>query len=276
MARLKHIYSIMCWLSLDVTAGGVLFTKAIGHIADIDLHWSIPVALGCCIWLIYTLDHLIDGNRLDKIPSMERHAFHKKHRTPIFILFVIVAGFGLRLLFYLPYVTLIYGCLLLGLVGLYFLSIWLFKIYFAKEIFIAVLYSCGIFLGVFSLTSQSDALMYFLFAQTVLIASINLLLFSYYELNHDIADGHSSWATHFGASKTSKHLQWLFLILAALTLGAFFTFESARQLYFQVILLAMASILGMIYTKPNWFMKSERFRWIGDAIFMFPGIILMF
>jgi len=276
MIVLNKVLSIFRWLSLDVVVGGVLFTMAIGRVAQVGLHWSIPTALGCCIWLIYTLDHLIDGNSLDGDPSMERHAFHKKYRKPIFLVFVIVACVGLRLLFFLPYQTLIYGCVLLGLVGLYFLSIWLFKIYFAKEIFIALLYSCGVFLGSFSNHVVLDVPIYFLFVQIILLASINLLLFSYYEVGHDTQDGHQSWATHFGVVGTRKHLKWIFVLLG-LCIGSIFLFHlSGYQLVLQVIFIFMAIVLAMIYMMPDWFKQQERFRWMGDLVFLFPGLIFLF
>lgn len=266
----------MRWLSLDVVAGGVVFTLAISRVLGVDLHWSIPAALGCCIWLIYTLDHLIDGNSLDRNPSMQRHAFHQKYRKPIFVFFLIVAGVGLRLLFYLPYDTLIYGCVLLGLVGLYFLSIWLFKIYFAKEIFIAVLYACGIFLGSFSLMQDMSIAVYCLFGQTVLMASVNLLLFSYYEVGHDTHDGHLSWATHFGVVKTLKHLLGLLVLLAILIISTSVLELTSEQWKMQIIFIGMSTVLALIYTCPSWFKQNERFRWVGDLVFLFPGLIYLF
>lgn len=276
MTLFKHILSVFRWLSLDVVAGGVLFTLAIGKVANTHLHWSSPAALGGCIWLIYTLDHLIDGNSLDRDPSMKRHAFHQRNRKPIFAVFLIVACIGLRLLFFLPYQTLIYGCVLLGMVGLYFLSIWLFKIYFAKEIFIAVLYSCGIFLGSFSKSVELDIFIYFLFVQTILMASVNLLLFSYYEVGHDTQDGHRSWATHFGVIHTLGHLKWLLILLGLSIAGALFFDPSGYQFALQMIFIAMALVLVMIYWMPGWFKQKERFRWVGDLVFLFPGLIFLF
>ncbi|MEP2024420.1 MAG: hypothetical protein ABJH98_18180 [Reichenbachiella sp.] len=276
MTLFKSILSVIRWLSLDVVAGGVIFTLAVGRVAGVDMNWSIPAALGSCIWLIYTLDHLIDGNSLDREPSMERHAFHKKYRKLIFIVFVLVACFGLRLLFFLPYETLIYGCVLLGLVGLYFLSIWLFKIYFAKEIFIAVLYACGIFLGSFSLGINLDSSIFLLFAQTVLMASINLLLFSYYEVGHDTQDGHQSWATHFGVIRTMSHIRFLLLTQGiVITCSHFFIFSN-DQFALQLIFIGMSILLASIYFFPTWFKQHERFRWIGDLVFLLPGVIFLF
>lgn len=276
MPLFKQIFSVFRWLSLDVVAGGVIFTLAVSQVVSVEVHWSVPTALGCCIWLIYTLDHLIDGNSLDRDPSMRRHAFHKKYRKPIFVLFFLVACMGLRLLFFLPYNTLIYGCVLLGLVGLYFLSIWLFKIYFAKEIFIATLYTCGIFLGSFSMNFNRDVSFYLLFVQTALMASINLLLFSYYEVGHDTQDGHRSWATHFGVVKTLRHLRWLFVTLGLCMASTFFFDLSDDQLILQIIFIGMGLILTMINWIPTWFKQNERFRWMGDLVFLFPGLIFLF
>lgn len=268
--------SVIRWLSLDVVAGGVVFAWAVSQVAQVVLPGSMLAALGCCIWLIYTLDHLIDGNSLNRDPSMKRHAFHRKYRRPIFILFLLVAGFGLRLLFFLPHSTLIYGCVLLGLVGLYFLSIWLFKIYFAKELFIAVLYACGVFLGSFSLDNTLDISLILLFGQTVLMASINLLLFSYYEVTYDTQDGHRSWATHFGAAQTLIHLRWLIVVLGVLIVASFPIHLTMMELTLQYIFVVMSGLLAAIYWFPGWFKQQERFRWIGDVVFLLPGLIYLF
>lgn len=276
MNYLKYILSVSRWLSLDVVAGGVIFSLAIGKVAGVELHWSIPAALGCCIWLIYTLDHLIDGNSLDRHPSMDRHAFHQKYRKNIFIFFLLVACVGLRLLFFLPYETLIYGCVLLGLVGLYFLSIWLFKVYFAKEFFIAILYTCGVYLGCFSLYDRLDTSIFLFFGQTVLLASVNLLLFSYYEVGHDTQDGHQSWATHFGVVRTLRHLLALIVLLAILITITCLMGLSLDQWILQIIFVVMFILLTMIYIFPPWFKQAERFRWIGDSVFLLPGIIFLF
>ncbi|UXX80139.1 UbiA family prenyltransferase [Reichenbachiella carrageenanivorans] len=276
MTFLKHILSVIRWLSLDVVVGGVIFTCSMAKVAQVELPVSIPVALACCIWLIYTLDHLIDGNSRDRDPSMERHVFHRKYRRPIFVLFLLVAGLGLRLLFFIPHSTLIYGCVLLGLVGLYFLSIWLFKIYFAKEIFIAVLYACGIYLGTFSLGSHIDSSLVLFFSQTVLMAAINLLLFSYYEVAYDTQDGHRSWATHFGAARTLSHLRWMIVVLGVLIVTSFFLHSKESELVLQYIFVMMSGLLAAIYWFPEWFKQQERFRWIGDVVFLFPGLIYLF
>lgn len=242
----------------------------------IDLHWSISTALACCIWLIYTLDHLIDANRTVQRPSMNRHQFHQKYSRPITILFVLIACLGLRVLFYLPQITLIYGCMMLGAVGFYFLSIWFFRIYFAKEIFIAALYSCGVFIGIFSNSEAIQILTFFYFFQTILLAFINLLIFSYFEEGSDKRDGHQSWATHYGADKTMKHLKLLFWVLGLLILTSLFYLQTLEEFMFQLILIAMTSVLVTITAKPDRFIENERFRWLGDMIFVLPALIFLF
>ncbi|MEO9966176.1 MAG: hypothetical protein ABJF11_10330 [Reichenbachiella sp.] len=275
MNRIYLIISVARWLSLDVALGGVIFTLASGKVAELNLPWTVVAALGCCIWLIYTLDHLIDGNSLDRSPSIPRHNFHRKFRKPIFVLFSIVAGFGLWLLFYLPYLTLVYGCIMLGLVGLYFLSIWLFKIYFAKELFIAILYSCGIFLGIFSMKASIDFPIYVMFFQTMIMAFINLLLFSYFELENDVKDGHRSWVTYFGVSKTVIHLKALFALLIVSIISSLLYFKSVELIAMEAIFMGMGATLFMIFARQELFTDHERFRWIGDLVFSFPVLIYL-
>ena len=179
------------------------------------------------------------------------------------------------MLFFLPYNVLIYGCILLGLVGLYFLSIWFFKIYFAKELFIAVLYACGVFLGTFSLGNEINLALLLFFLQTILMASINLLLFSYYELNQDKNDGHQSWATHFGEIKTFNHIKGTFFLLIILVLFTSLSKLSIVQFNMQIIFVMMSAVLALVYLLPSWANKGERFRWLGDVIFLLPGIIFL-
>lgn len=206
---------------------------------------------------------------------MSRHLFHRRYRKPIFFAFVFVAAVGLKLLFYLPNNVIIYGCILLCMVGVYFLSIWLFRVYFAKELFIAVLYSCGIFLGVYALGHQFDLVVYIYFIELCLLAFINLLLFSYFEVDKDKEDGHHSWVTHFGKNRTMKHLVILFSTIAILCPSAYFFIETHDEFTLQTIFLLMALILGLIYVKPERFSKEEQFRWIGDMIFILPVLIFL-
>ena len=92
MSFLKSILLSYCaGLSLDVVAGGVIFTLAVGQVAEVELPWSIPTALGCCIWLIYTLDHLIDGiqSRSKRCQVWSDMRFIKNIENPFLDCFVI-------------------------------------------------------------------------------------------------------------------------------------------------------------------------------------------
>ena len=108
------------------------------------------------------------------------------------------------------------------------------------------------------------------------MASINLLLFSFYEVAHDTQDGHQSWATHFGVVKTLNHLL-VFLVLLGLSIAtSFFVGLSSGEFILQMIFTSMSLILAAIYFAPQWFKKKERFRWVGDLIFLLPGLIFLF
>lgn len=263
-------------LSLDVVTGGVIYANALAHIYQLRLPISVSMALGSCIWLIYTLDHLIDARSVLKEASTKRHKFHQKNSKPIFLFFLLIAVIGLCTLFYLPYQILIYGCVLLGLVGLYFLTIWFFKIFFSKEFFIALLYTCGVFIGVFSLAGQIPISLVLLFFQSLIIAFINLLLFSWIEIEQDRMDGHKSWATQFGEEKSKMHIKYLFvLMLIFLLVGAWVCQEDLKLLLMESVLFSMNMVLWFVYMKKEKLITGERYRWLGDFVFFIPGLVFL-
>ena len=276
IAKIREVLNTGRHLSLDVVLGGVIFSNALAFIFLVKLPSSVSFALGACIWLIYTLDHLIDARNVEKKASTKRHIYHQKYGKVIFIVFVIVAIIGLGTLLYLPYLVLIYGCILLGLVGLYFLTIWYFKIFFAKEIFIAILYGCGVFLGVLVMVRQVDQAFILFYIQTTILASINLLLFSLIEEQQDRRDGHNSWLIRFGVVRGKEHIRILFLLLSlSIGLGIILFYEQRTYILLQLIFVSMEFALWLIYSFKDWFQINERYRWLGDLVFLLPGLIFL-
>jgi hypothetical protein len=273
----KSVLQTLRFLSLDVVFGGVVFANAIGHVFHVTLHPSVLCALACAIWLIYTLDHLVDALRGKSKPTIPRHVFHLENKNILFVFFILVAVFGLGLLVYLPHQVLIYGCILLGIVGLYFLTIWFFRIFFVKEVFIAVLYACGIFIGSFSALKIISLPFFLFFFQSIIIALINLLIFSIFEEEKDKKDDQRSWVTHFGLNQTIRHMQSLFILELFIAFFGLFWFSGAlNYLVFQLILLLMTISLWIIQYFSDSFAPNERYRWAGDIIFLFTAFIFLF
>ena len=84
--------SIFQILSLDVILGSIavgIFATAVLKVQPNPWWWIIlPVS----VWVVYTLDHLIDGFKKRDESTIYRHRFHYKYRN---ILGMLVVLFGL-------------------------------------------------------------------------------------------------------------------------------------------------------------------------------------
>ncbi|MCV9388682.1 UbiA family prenyltransferase [Reichenbachiella ulvae] len=264
------------WLSLDIALSAVIQTNAIAYVFDVELPWTISLALFFCVWMIYTLDHLLDARKIKGEPSMPRHAFHWKYASTLFTILLSVAFCSLALVFYLPADTLLWGIVVAGLVGLYLLLTWWLKVFIAKELLIAVLYSVGIFIGPWSVGLAFSLPTSSIFLILTMLALSNLLLLSLYEKDKDQADGFSSWATIFGESHLKRALQLLYALLF-ISFGVSL-FLAGPDLWFPYlgVMFSMFIILLVLYWRRDWFQIKEGYRLIGDFIFFLPGFIFLF
>lgn len=233
--------------------------------------FAVLLSLFCSIWLIYTLDHLLDAKKLNDIPSMRRHQFHAKYSVGISIGMFLVLLIALLSLLYIPAITMLYGAIVSAVVLVYFILSWNMKIFLIKEVLIASVYATGVLLGPVSLIDIPVNQLMTLLLQIFLLALINLLLLSYYEKDKDANDGQHSWAVRFGVSETKKHIKWCLVFLTALQACSFVLMQD--KIIFQVILLGMNGVLYLIFASESYFKIEERYRSYSDMIFFMPGFI---
>jgi 1,4-dihydroxy-2-naphthoate octaprenyltransferase len=142
---------------------------------------------------------------------------------------------------------------------------------YLKEFLVAVLYTGGVLIP--ALTRTASPLQFLLSPECfifLIAALLNLLLFSWYEMKQDKVDGHPSFANYFGEQFTKKVMVILFMaqgLLLVYLLSTHFGKES-------IILFAMNAVLALLIIFPNVFRQLERYRLVGDAIFLFPGLVL--
>lgn len=88
---INQIIKIIQFLSLDVVAGalgvGYLFIRVL-NIVPPDMWWVI---LAISVWIIYSVDHLLDSNINKEKAVNERHSFFYKNRRGIIITVIIVS-----------------------------------------------------------------------------------------------------------------------------------------------------------------------------------------
>lgn len=263
-------YRKISWLSLDIIVGANLFLAFLGKYYQVNISLNIFIALSVAIWLIYTIDHLVDaliGKRLTP-----RRTFHQKHSNLLILLSGIVLIVGLVNMTFLPIEIIKAGSILGSICILYLMAVYFFRKLWFKEILVAIGYSVGLFLAPIVLIGQVQWIDMILVLQLCGLALANLLIFSHFEREGDRAEGFGSMALKIQNDIRVIIITLLLLIILSNVMLALYLPSS--QFNIQVIYLLMATILLFINTFPSFFTVEERFRVAGDGIFFLPVFFL--
>lgn len=238
------------------------------------------LALCVCVWLIYTADHLLDAYALGRnVAHTARHRYHQTRFKTIALGWGVVALFGIGILFYLPGELILYGALLAALVLLYALLLryTALRTWLPKEFATALFYTAGVFLP--AITTYPATLPWsasVLFFQYFFLALGNLLLFSWFEADIDRQDGHSSFALSAGRPLV-RSLIYACLAAAGISSVMFLSVvaTSVVTVVVQGTVLVMTLTLLVLTLWPAYFQKHERYRLLGDGIFVLPIVPLL-
>jgi hypothetical protein len=263
--------------------GAVLSNRMATRLSDVvPVHWATPIVLALVVFIIYTVDRLLDIRRPDRPPTA-RHRFHHRHAA---LLWRVVAGaivLGSILTFFLPTAVIKFGLVLGGICAGYVAAVFRLPArhpaLLLKEPLVAIIYSVGIWGSVWvqrptvSAVEITEAFMF------LGIAFQNLVLFDVMEQKEMLTAGQSqkipfSLATAWGEERCETFLRWLaFALMATGFALCFFTDDRFAQR--SAIMLALMSLtLYGIQSYPAYFLKNERYRWLGDGVFWLPALVL--
>jgi hypothetical protein len=234
--------------------------------------FAVVLILGFSVWIIYVLDRLLD-NRKPNIPLTDRHIFHQKNANILWYFIALLVTFSMILVFYLPL-----NVILFGIIISLFTAIYLFIIskissknnfQHYKEPITTVVYVSAVFGTTILYNPQIQSLLIgFIF---LLIVFQNLLLFSLSEFKK--SSNSYNLAEYFGIKKSK-------LIIIAITfiitiLGFYLIYFSISNYENKVVLveIIMSCILLIINQFDNFFLINDRYRWVGDSIFLLPLLI---
>lgn len=265
---METLYKYFRWLSLDIVTGAIFLLAYLGSIYQITFSFSTYFGLSSAIWLIYTTDHLIDARKVSS-PSSGRHLFHKKNFRMLVVMAGVVLMMGFINIYFLPAAIVRNGAILSAICVGYLLIVFLYKRMWIKEALVALAYASGIFLAPVTLKEQLVWMDFILFLQVVLVAFINLLVFSYYDIAKDQRDGFNSFVMRLGKRNASVCIHLLGLVSIGFSGILYILYESEVQQLF----LIMSSILYLVFLVPK-AANQERFRIIGDGIFFLPVLFL--
>ena len=266
MADARKIYRFLNVLSIDVSAGAMVCALFFGDAFGAVIRPLVLIVLGLSVWIIYSADHLLDAWRIGARAATDRHRFHQQYFTALIVttglVFFLDAG---MILFLRP--ALLRAGLLLSLIVATYLIVQHYLV-FLKEFLGALLYTSGVVLPVLisfgnrPLTAGHWALI----LSFMLIAWINLLLFSLFDKESDERNKQVSFTTITGKRNT----RYLIMILFAINLLLYAYLFSTSVVKPALILFSMSLVLMMLLLFRNYFSENDRFRYVGDAIFLFP------
>ncbi|MGE0586948.1 MAG: UbiA family prenyltransferase [Cyclobacteriaceae bacterium] len=270
MRAILNGYRFLNTLSVDVALGAVVSCLFLCSAFGVSVSWQTVLCLGLVVWLIYTVDHLLDAKRMKTGATTPRHQFHSINFKIMSWLTVVGAAVAAFLLLAIETEILIVGVVLATLVMIYFLL--LKRLSVAKEIFGAVLYFSGVMIPVIATPPGADFLampgaMFFL------LVLINLVLFSWFDLDADAEHDHKTVATQLGGKNTRMLLGVLYAITGLFLMAGFFA-EMGQRLWFTYTVMYL--LLLVVFLFPEWHKRDERYRVVGDFVFFVPLAYLIF
>jgi hypothetical protein len=278
--KIGKIYASFRILSLDVVLGGLASGTMVANILDVKMpthwYWILPLS----IWVMYTADHLLDARRLQDQAHTPRHLFHHRYFKPIFVLWSLGLAVCLSVVPFLIGRELFYFGFFMGFMVLGHLL--LVKLIgsrtsrlFHKELGVALIYTFGVWGGPMVLTAAPLGLVHWVcLGQFLLLALVNLLLFSMFEAEIDEMDGHTSFVRAIGREGARNWIWGMALLIVLLAACLLLDREPPILLvWVQLIFVLMLLGLLLIMLKPALFCKREAYRSLGDGVFLLPALI---
>ena len=267
-------------LSLDVVLGAGVSTVFVAKFLVAPIPFSSLLALCACVWLIYTADHLLDAYALGRnVAHTARHRYHQTRFKTIALAWAVVALLGVGILFYLPGKLIGYGSLLAALVLLYagLLKYTALRAWLPKEFATALFYATGVFLP--AIATYGAPLPWsasVLFFQYFFLALANLLLFSWFEADTDRQDGHPSFALSAGKPLVRLLIYGCLAAVGISSVGFLGAVATSQvTVVAQATVLVMTLVLLALTRWPAYFRQHERYRLLGDGIFVLPIVPLL-
>jgi 4-hydroxybenzoate polyprenyltransferase len=259
-----QLYKYLNILSIDVALGAVCCALWFASLFEITLRPQALIVLGLTVWIIYTTDHLLDAKKIKGPASTVRHRYHQQYFFYLLIALLVVTTVDLVFVFFIRKTVFHWGLVLSGTMVAYFLLQQYLK--YVKELIVALLFSCGVLLPSLAVSQkQIDLSLVIIISQFVLTALLNLLLFSWFDRHNDKQDKRESFVTLAGEHRAKDILKFVFLLNIMLLV-----YSSIYMPDRTIILFLMNAILIFMFVRPQYFQQDDRFRIVGDGVFLIP------
>jgi hypothetical protein len=274
---LRDLYKYIQAFSLDVAFGATVMSAFLAKFMAVNVPLEVYISLFVAVWLIYTIDHLIDASKLNSEKASFRHLIHKRYFKELTILWIVVFVFGVGFSLFLPAETRKVGFIASALVIVHLVLVYLLgskiSVFVQKELGIAFTYCVGIAVGPVSVSEDLTGFSYFFLAQIFILAFINLLEFSWFDRAVDKKQSQSSAVLNLGERIVVEMIFMLFAVFVLSLVVAFLFFPQYGK--YEMMLCLMAVILFAVIAFQRYFASNDRYRVFGDLIFLLPILVLL-
>ena len=282
LAVVERAYAAVRLVSVDVAGAALGGGVMAAHVLRAAPRPAFYVLLPAAVWAVYTLDHLIDARRMGPTAATPRHRFHGRHATALWAALVPVAlACGAVGLVDLSWLGIGFGAAMVALVGLHELIVKLAgnraSPLLVKELGVGVIFTAGTW-GLPAIVRWVAAgpppwPAAVLVGQYALLAGVNLIEFSLFEARRDAAAGQTSFVRGVGRPAAARVAAAL--LLAQLPAAALIFTADPVDRWAEALLLAMAAGLAAILRFPRGFVRHERYRTVGDGVFLLPLLMAL-
>lgn len=268
-------------LSLDVVIGSLCSCLFACRLLDVEITWPYWIVLALSVWIVYTLDHLLDAWRLQSRSHSRRHLFAYRHfRAIVATTCLLLVADLLLVIFFLGRDILVFGSITGALIAVYFGGLYLARgrnfMVLQKELIVAVFYTAGVWgiALVFSGFPPAPRVAVSL-AVFLSLAISNALALSYIDYRSDKLDNHFSFAVIHGTQLTLKSIYWLIALAIAGSLLLFVVEKGSAIWPVAAIYLVMAGSMVMLVRYSGRMPDDELRRSLVEGVFWLPGLIVL-
>ncbi|MCD4681946.1 MAG: UbiA family prenyltransferase [Bacteroidales bacterium] len=276
-----NLFQKLSILSIDVVIGAILSGAFVVKLLNINPGFAWWTILPISVWIIYTIDHLIDGYKLKNKAHTMRHYFHYRFAKQFTIVIACLTFVNLLLIvFFLERQIIVFGLIMSFATGIYFAGVYFSgnkrSLILQKEIFVALVYTVGIWGGPAALMDYYFSIQQLFFLCVFfLIAFSDLLVFSIYEEENDRNDQHNTFVINFGRKITIRFINIFAAIVFIVYVYHIEISSDLITIFAASILAAMMCVIIVLLYFQNFFKNRLLYRYIGELIFWLPGLILV-
>jgi hypothetical protein len=265
------IWKFFNYANLDVSLGAFCAALTAQKYLHVQLHWTFFWLLSSAIWMVYTLDRLLDIRKTKPILT-PRHHFHSTFQSILQVILCFLFGINIYLaLFAAPLDLLIFGLGMVIFSGLHLVLVHQLQhiksFWVMKEPAIALAYTLGIWAYPALQQKQIFPEQVFIIVLFFQLALGNLMMLAILEENIDKESGFNSWIQNIGTQTAEK---WLDLILISGLLASLMLIFV--NFYWALALLAGYGTHVIVWLNKSRYYVDEKYRRWTEISFVYPII----